>query len=47
MFFYIVKYGFNYHEVSGADRIQFLHNQSTANFENLQEGQVSLFTCLV
>ncbi|XP_044460935.1 putative transferase At1g60990, chloroplastic [Mangifera indica] len=25
--------------VSGADRIQFLHNQSTANFENLQEGQ--------
>ncbi|KAJ0077869.1 hypothetical protein Patl1_36855 [Pistacia atlantica] len=25
--------------VSGDDRIQFLHNQSTANFENLQEGQ--------
>lgn len=25
--------------VSGDDRIQFLHNQSTANFECLQEGQ--------
>ncbi|KAJ0011397.1 hypothetical protein Pint_33139 [Pistacia integerrima] len=39
MFVYIVKYGFNCLQVSGDDRIQFLHNQSTANFENLQEGQ--------
>ncbi|GLT69139.1 hypothetical protein SLA2020_413150, partial [Shorea laevis] len=28
--------------VSGEDRIQFLHNQSTANFECLREGQVRL-----
>ncbi|KAJ0076736.1 hypothetical protein Patl1_35899 [Pistacia atlantica] len=39
MFVYIVKYGFNYLEVSGDDRIQLLHNQSTANFENLRERQ--------
>lgn len=25
--------------VSGDDRVQFLHNQSTANFEGLQAGQ--------
>lgn len=28
--------------VSGDDRCQFLHNQSTANFESLRQGQVSL-----
>ncbi|KAJ0010483.1 hypothetical protein Pint_34015 [Pistacia integerrima] len=38
MFVYIVKYGFNYLEVSGDGCIQLLHNQSTANFENLREG---------
>nr|GMC78581.1 putative transferase At1g60990, chloroplastic isoform X1 [Ipomoea batatas]GMC81351.1 putative transferase At1g60990, chloroplastic isoform X1 [Ipomoea batatas] len=27
--------------VSGEDRVQFLHNQSTANFEILHEGQVN------
>ncbi|CAK9151146.1 unnamed protein product [Ilex paraguariensis] len=27
--------------VSGEDRVQFLHNQSTANFECLREGQVN------
>ncbi|KAK3011326.1 hypothetical protein RJ639_011713 [Escallonia herrerae] len=32
-------FGLNWHEVSGEDRIQFLHNQSTANFESLHEGQ--------
>lgn len=28
-------------EVSGDDRVQFLHNQSTANFESLHEGEVN------
>lgn len=32
--------GFEWHTVSGEDRAQFLHNQSTANFECLHEGQV-------
>lgn len=27
-------------KVSGEDRIQFLHNQTTANFESHSEGQV-------
>lgn len=31
------------HQVSGDDRAHFLHNQTTANFESLSEGQVSLF----
>lgn len=34
-----------HHEVSGEDRIQFLHNQTTANFECLHEGQVFLVGC--
>ncbi|KAK3016313.1 hypothetical protein RJ639_007293 [Escallonia herrerae] len=29
--------------VSGEDRFQFLHNQSTANFESLREGQATYF----
>lgn len=33
---------FDWFEVSGEDRIQFLHNQSTANFEALSEGRVSI-----
>ncbi|EXB97354.1 hypothetical protein L484_024217 [Morus notabilis] len=33
--------------VSGEDRIQFLHNQSTANFEVLHEGQKNAVTLVV